>query len=284
MELSRFRDLPLGEQLFVAFDTETTGLEASFHRIVEIGAVKFVLGGSAATQFQTLVNPDRPMPPEVIPIHGITDEMVAGAPKIAQALLSLSAFCEPNAILIAHNAPFDLSFVACEVDRTGVPLPNLPVLDTVEIARTCFPSQYSYSLESLTKALDLATSQEHRALADAQLVKSLFERCLATLGDISTVAELLDRFRVDQADRYTVKASNIPADLTDLQRAVEYKLRVEIQYQGSSGLTDRRVIRPYLIHERDSLLYVTAFCEKPKDDRTFRVDRIRQFRLIESEG
>ena len=221
------------------------------------------------------------MPPEVIPIHGITDEMVADAPKIAQALACFSAFCGPDSLLIAHNAPFDLSFVACEKDRTEIALEDLPVLDTVEIARSCLPSQYSYSLESLAKSLELAASQEHRALADSELVKLLFEKCVSTLEAVNYVTDLLARFRVDQASSYTVKVPNLPPDLTVFQTAVDNKLRVEIEYHGSSGLTDLRVIRPYLIHQRDSILYVTAFCEKARADRTFRIDRILRFRLAE---
>ena len=100
----------LSSQIFVAFDTETTGMWAPVHRLVEIGGVRFSIEGGTLGSFSELIHPQRAMPPEVIPIHGITDNMVAGADTADNVLLRFGEFCG-DAILIAHNAPFDLSFL-----------------------------------------------------------------------------------------------------------------------------------------------------------------------------
>lgn len=277
----KFSGKLLTAQDFIAFDTETTGLNAAFHRIVEIGAVRFRLSDDDFQKFSTLVNPDRPMPPEVIPIHGITGQMVADAPLAETALAQFAEFCGDDAILLAHNAPFDLSFLACESDRTGIPIPPLPVLDTVAIARVFFPGLVSYSLELLTRTLELAPSQEHRALADALLVRTLFQTGMATRDDLVTVDDLLSAFMVDYAHRYSAKATELPPHLEDFQVAVEQKLRIEIEYRSAGGTTETRVIRPFLIQSRQSVLYITAFCERAKAERTFRTDRIIRFRTLD---
>lgn len=100
---------------FVAFDLETTGLEAGRDRIAEIGAVRFERRGVVG-RFSTLVNPGIPMPKEASAVNGITDDMLAGAPGIDQALDDFLRFAE-GAILVAHNAPFDCGFVNSELGR-----------------------------------------------------------------------------------------------------------------------------------------------------------------------
>jgi DNA polymerase III epsilon subunit family exonuclease len=272
----------LEQQEFVAFDTETTGLNAAFHRIVEIGAVKFRIGSSEQLRYATLVNPGRPMPPEVIPIHGITDEMVANAPVADLVLREFAEFCGPDIVLLAHNAPFDLSFLGCESDRIGFSLPDLPVLDTVTIARVCFPGLPFYSLESLTRSLNLAPSQDHRALADALLVKSLFEQAIA-VAEVTTLAHLLERFPMDSVGRYKPAPTELPDDLADFRTAIEQKRRIEIEYRSLGGPAETRIIQPYLVQSRQSVIYITAFCEKARAERTFRVDRILRFRLVGAE-
>ena len=106
-----------GNFTYVAFDTETTGLWAASHRIVEIGAVKFVPAIEKFVTFQHLINPQRTMPEDVIEIHGITDDMVAKAETADIVLKRFIKFCGEDSILIAHNALFDISFVAGELER-----------------------------------------------------------------------------------------------------------------------------------------------------------------------
>lgn len=159
LELNDF----LRQTTFVAFDTETTGLLALSHHIVEIAAVKFRLDSEKTEQFQELVNPGVPMPEEVIAIHGISDQMVAGAGSIAEVLPRFIEFCGQDSILIAHNAPFDISFVAQELKRTGLSFGPIRVIDTVDIFRKFYPRLPRYSLLALAKQFRVADSQSHRA-------------------------------------------------------------------------------------------------------------------------
>jgi len=180
----------LRQQTFIAFDTETTGLWAPANRIVEIGAVKFQPGDKKPEEFQTLVNPEKPIPPEVIKIHHITDSDVADAPLAGEVMKNFIQFCGPDSILIAHNAPFDISFVGCELDRAEMRFGDNFVLDTADIFRRYFPSLASYSLLSLAQHFSIVDIQSHRALDDAVIVQRLFEIAAPKLGDVKKISDL----------------------------------------------------------------------------------------------
>jgi len=108
----------LTDVTFVAFDTETTGLHPMVHRLVEIGAIRFRLDGRETTTFQSLINPQIPIPLDVQQVHGITNRMVRGQPTVDQILPRFIEFLgESDTILLAHNVPFDLSFLAMALIR-----------------------------------------------------------------------------------------------------------------------------------------------------------------------
>ena len=113
-------DRPLAEVEFVAFDLETTGLFPVVNRIVEFGAVRFRLDGRELGTWEQLVDPECPIPPGVTEIHGITDTMVRGQPTVARALPGFLDFLgRTEAILLAHNATFDLGFLNFAAAKTG---------------------------------------------------------------------------------------------------------------------------------------------------------------------
>ena len=115
-----------------------------------------------------------PAPPEVTDIHGITDAMVQGQPTLSQALPGFLEFLGgTEAILLAHNAPFDLGFLAFAAAKTGLGLPSNPIIDSLDLARTCVCGVTSHRLEALVTHLGLATSVDHRALSDSRLVRQL---------------------------------------------------------------------------------------------------------------
>ena len=162
------QDQPLSEVEFVAFDLETTGLFPVVNRIVEFGAVRFALDGRELGTWEQLVDPECPIAPEVTDIHGITDAMVRGQPTLAQALPAFLDFLGgTDAILLAHNAMFDLGFLNFAAAKTGLTLPTNPVIDTLDLARTCFRGAPSCRLEDLVVHLGLAESEDHRALSDS---------------------------------------------------------------------------------------------------------------------
>jgi DNA polymerase III epsilon subunit family exonuclease len=176
---------PLSKLEFAAFDFETTGLYAHTHKIIEIGAVKFTLQKSGP-RFTTLINPQAPVPAEATLINGITDHMLTGKPLIRDVLPHFVNFVG-NAVLVAHNAAFDLGFLTHSLKTCHLKPVNNYIIDTVELAKQTLPGQRKYSLDFLSRTLMLTTSSTHRAEADALACKELFLYCVKKIhvnGDI----------------------------------------------------------------------------------------------------
>ena len=126
--------MQLSQLKFACLDTETTGLSPETGgKICEI-AVSVSQGGRVVEEFSTLLNPGVPMLPEVIAIHGITNEMVAGAPAFADILPRLLGVLD-GCVIVAHNADFDLAFLRAEFAACGMNFPPYPVMDTLKLAR-----------------------------------------------------------------------------------------------------------------------------------------------------
>lgn len=157
-------------QVYVVVDVETTGGSAQFHKVTEIGAVK-IQNGQVIDEFQTLINPGRPIPKNITMITGITDEMVADAPKFAEVAEAFLEFTK-NSIFVAHNAKFDYSFIQKEYQRLGMDFIR-PQMCTVLGMRKNFPGLASYSLKNLTTHFQISLEQHHRALCDAKAAAEL---------------------------------------------------------------------------------------------------------------
>lgn len=167
------------EGTFTAFDTETTGLDPKSNRIVEIGGLRFDNLGIAA-RFNSLINPGRPMPEEASRINGITDAMLAGQPTAAEVFPDFLRFAG-NSVLIAHNAPFDISFVNEELSRSGKPALTNKVVDTRILARELFPGLPKYTLQDLARHFGITAIEAHRAEDDARVCMELFLVCVKKL-------------------------------------------------------------------------------------------------------
>ncbi|MFH1688526.1 MAG: exonuclease domain-containing protein [bacterium] len=268
------------DKTLVAFDTETTGLWAPANRIVEIGAVRFRLEAGELDRFSTLVNPQRPMPADVIRVHGITDEMVAKAPTIDTALEAFRGFCRDD-ILVAHNAMFDISFVACELKRLGQAFPDNPILDTVDLYQRFRPDLGSYALLSLVKQMSLGTGQDHRALADAQYVRRLTQLLAPELGAAYSPADLGRIATVYSMSDWQQDDVVLPSGFEPLRTAIANKTRVNMRYQTPPHPPSWRVITPLGLYGLADKIYLNAFCERSDSERTFRLDRISSFEVID---
>ncbi len=154
----------------VAFDIETTGLNPKTERLTEIGAV-LLEGGEITERFQTFVKPEKPIPPEITQLTGITDEMVADAPTQEEALRAFLAFADGRP-LAAHNAPFDMGFLAEGCARYGIDF-TATSLDTLALAQNLLPDLSRYKLDLLARHLELPDFQHHRAVDDALTVAYL---------------------------------------------------------------------------------------------------------------
>jgi len=212
-----------------------------------------------------------------VAIHGITDDMVRDAAGAAEVLVRFLEFCGPDAILIAHNAPFDISFLGCELDRTEIPFPGNTVLDTVDIFHRLYPGLTSYSLLSLVQHFRIAAVQQHRALADAEFVRLLFLLAAPKMAAVSSLAGLAESFDTLSVRDWRAGKPSLPPAFEPLDRAIRDRLRVRIEY-GTPPLP--RVIQPQAVYALNSKLYINAHCEKADGERTFRLDRIAAFEVI----
>ena len=155
---------------FVVFDLETTGI-GSAEKITEIGAVK-VECGEIIDRYSRLVNPEKYISPEIERLTGISNAMVASQPPIREVLPEFLAFTE-GLPLVAHNAPFDCSFLFREAEALGLRV-DAPVVDTLRLARRVFPKLPSYKLTFLTDYFCIAQSDAHRAWCDAEATAKLY--------------------------------------------------------------------------------------------------------------
>lgn len=141
---------------FICFDLETTGLSAKKERITEIGAVR-VKDGKVTDHFDTFVNPERPIPPKITELTGITDQMVKDAPKEKEAVEAFYRFCGESPVLVAHNAGFDTGFLRASGERTGVKF-DFPYIDTVPMCRSLLKDIKDCKLDTVAKYLKLSPS------------------------------------------------------------------------------------------------------------------------------
>ncbi|NLK50975.1 MAG: DEAD/DEAH box helicase family protein [Syntrophomonadaceae bacterium] len=154
--------------VLVAFDLETTGLSPYQDEIIEIGAVK-IEDGKITQEFQTLIRPSRPIPPQISQLTGITQDQLDDAPPLREVLPGFLDFLD-NYPLIAHQAVFDQGFLEANL---GYPLSN-EVLDTLELARLAFPRAINHRLATLARELGFPQLETHRALDDARAAAHLF--------------------------------------------------------------------------------------------------------------
>ncbi|SFT78040.1 3'-5' exonuclease [Sedimentitalea nanhaiensis] len=188
-----FEDRDLSDLCFVVFDTETTGLLPHKDEVVQIGAVRVLRGRIIAGEvLDMLVDPGIPIPSASSRVHKITDHMVAGAPKIAEAGRAFHHFAR-DAVIVAHNAPFDMAFLHRHAQAMGVAWDH-PILDTVLLSAVLFGASDTHTLDKLCDRLGVVIPDalRHTALGDAQataevlcrMLPMLQARGMRTFGDV----------------------------------------------------------------------------------------------------
>lgn len=184
-------DMPIADATYVVFDIETTGLSVINNKIIELAGVK-MRDGKVIDKFETFINPHEKIPYHISQLTHITDDMVAGAPELADMLPKFIDFVG-DAVLVAHNARFDMGFIQEACKRQGLPpLPN-PVLDTLELARLQYPALKNHRLNTLAEKFKVALDNHHRAVDDSaalghvlfHMLKDAAERGKTTLAQLN---------------------------------------------------------------------------------------------------
>jgi len=186
-------DRPLSSIACTVFDTETTGLDPAQDEILQIGAVRIFNGRLLPQEFfDQLVDPRRPVSAASRAVHGIDDDRVRGQPTIGEVLPAFHAFCA-DTVLVAHNAAFDMRFLAAKEPGAGIRF-DQPVLDTLLLSAVVHPGQDSHSMESIASRLGVSMSARHEALGDARATAEIFLKLIPLLVDqgIVTLRQALD--------------------------------------------------------------------------------------------
>ncbi|WP_425619077.1 exonuclease domain-containing protein [Anatilimnocola sp. NA78] len=262
---------------FVAFDLETTGLHPIMHKVLEVAAIRFRLDGTEVDRFHSLVNPECEIPEKAIAIHGITSAAVMDAPRLEAVLPGLlSFFAESPTLAFAHNAAFDIGFLAMAMDTYRVERPPHSIFDSLQLARGVMPALANCRLGTVARELGVSTQGSHRALRDAEILKSVLVRLLAkfrTVGDLAEIAPPL------HFSDYGYLVSLLPDGFECLATAIEERQSVMMIYTGGIRSESLLMVTPHAVVEFRERQYLRAFCQATEQIRTYRLDRIRSLRI-----
>lgn len=172
------KEQKLEEETYVVFDLETTGFSPVKNRIIEIGAVK-VQGEEIIDRFSSFVNPLVPIPFEIEKLTSISDGQVMDAPLIEEVLPQFLEFVK-DAVLVAHNAGFDMGFILENCKRQGIKT-DFTYIDTVTMARVLLPNQGKHTLDAVAKTLHISLENHHRAVDDAEATAEIFIKFIPML-------------------------------------------------------------------------------------------------------
>ena len=245
------KDKKIDDEEFVVFDIETTGLNSHTNEIIEIGAVK-IKAGRIVDRYSQLINPGRPIPYHITEITSITDEQVANEPKIDEVIGKFVDFVG-DAVLVAHNAPFDMGFIKRDIKKYLNIDYQCSVIDTLQMARDLFPDLKKYGLGDLNKTLGLALEKHHRAVDDSQATANMFiiflekykEKGLEYMKDINTGFEVNVRKQSLKNIMVLVKTQ---AGLKNMYRLVS---EAHIKYFGNKKA---RIPKSVLVENREGLI------------------------------
>jgi DNA polymerase-3 subunit epsilon len=269
---------PLNSVHFALFDLETTGLVPAYgHRVCEVACLR-VCDGVELGRFESLVDPGRSISPGAFRVNQITPEMLSGAPTFETVAPSLGDLMG-DAVLVAHNAPFDLGFLAMELEIAGAPPPEGPVVDTLTLVRRVrnLPSN---NLAAVASAFNVEIMPTHRAMGDVLTTLGVLECILWDLDrrwGVCTLGQLLD-FQGGSIPYPPPQIVPLPPTIAE---ALESRGHVRMRYVDARGQETDRIVQPLRVREQGGLLYLVAHCFQRDDLRTFRLDRVIELVLEE---
>lgn len=261
----------------VAFDTETTGAYAIESEIVELGAVKW-FQGKIIDKFSTLLKPSRLMLPDNIKIHGITNEMVQNSPLMKSEIIKFCDFID-GSLLVAHHAPFDLGFVAIDIEANNLKFPNTINLCSSLLSRSLLTTT-NHKLQTLIKELNLVGGEAHRAYDDSYACLQVLFKCFEKLEKTDTLQKILDIQKKDlNWKNYQVLSLN-SQKVKSLVQAMREQKTISIVYEGGQTKNKSRPIKPFGIVRNPDGDYISAECGLDFQRKRFYLDKIKEVELF----
>jgi len=264
----------------VAIDLETTGLSPLVDRIIEIALYKVT--PEKCEVFQTLINPEIPIPPHTTAIHNITDEMVTNAPFLHEVLEELKSFVGHYPI-VAHNAKFDLGFIVMGLQKSNHQLSPNPVYCSCKLSRHTHKESSNHKLATLVKELNIPLVNHHRALDDAFASLKIFINSLERLSaaertDLRSHGHLfnLDQFKAISKDE-------IPEHLRHLEKLVKEAAVVEMLYTGGNHKNKYRPIKLTALLNTTEGSVIYARCLWSGLQKSFKLSKVAEIRSPSAE-
>lgn len=261
-------------------DVETTGLSPQGgDRVCEVAILR-CQGGQVQDALQQLVNPQRPVGAGAYAVHGISDDMLRDAPTfdaVADDVLELFH----GAVLVGHNTPFDLGFLAAEFALLGISLPPFVALDTLRLARRHVFSP-SYSLDVLAASLGVEVGgRAHRAMADVLTTRAVLQRLVEGLWPmgVRTVEEYVAAQGGPVGLEQRRPMVDVPPPILD---ALRRRRPLFLRYRSERGEITERIVQPLGVTDRGGYAVLVAHCHLRGAQRSFRFDRIVEMDIIES--
>ncbi len=255
---------------FAFLDLETTGLSPWFgDRICEVGIVQ-TEGKRIKSTLQQLVNPERPLSLAAASVNGLNDEELSRAPVFPEIAGEVKARLQ-DAVVVCHNAGFDLQFLDSEFRRLGHEIQLPSVIDTLTIAREHFDLP-SYILTVLAAEFNIQNPDAHRALGDALTDRGVFFAMLEALKPLGKKVD--DFIGIYNSPAWPKDGIQLP---TDLGEAVNCGRRMRITYVDGDGQRTTRSITPLQVIGLSDYIYLHAYCHLRGAERSFRLDRIVEF-------
>ena len=271
-------DLPLNEYTYVAFDTETSGAYPIGYDVVEFGAVKWFKGQEVG-RLQYLFKPREAMSEFIIGIHGITNDMVAGAPLISEKIHEIHEFFK-GSVVMAHHAPFDLGFMAIEFEKNFLPLHSEPALCTSLLSRKWIHNVENHRLQTLVKHLNIDGGQAHRAYDDAKACLQVGLACFQKMGEETTLAQALKSQQKPLWWRDYSLINGANSSIKNLIEAIETKKRVDLVYDGGSAKGEVRQVEPIGIVRNPDGDYLMAKCLREQTNKRYYLTRVKDVAVV----
>jgi len=263
--------ISLDDVTFAFLDVETTGLSPQYgDRVCEIAVVCSRTDLIQAT-YATLVNPERKISPGASAVNGLRDEDVRDAPRFAKIVEPLGEMFRA-AVIVCHNAPFDLGFVSSEMQRAGKSFRAPTTIDTLVLARTNYRFR-SNSLSNIARTLQIPTPDAHRALGDVMTTRAVLTRFIEDFWKAGrrTLGELLE---LQGGDSFVATTSTVEPLPPEIAEALSSGKRLFLVYVDAHGEKSERWVTPQKIIGAEDSLALVAHCHLRDERRQFRLDRI----------